>query len=495
MIENLKSFLKHSAVYSISNAAAKAMGVVLLPLYTKYISLSDFGLLALVEITIIVLVEFLTLGQGQAIVMFNDSVDFRDKKRSIFYTLTLLLASVSAVSLLFVGAAVYAYGEPIPYLDIDNALLYPALIVVFFRVLNNLLLDKVRAEEKSVLYTIANLSKLLISLLLVILFITYYSTGIIGVIYAYIIAEGLLCTGLILAMLKEYETRIEKGIVRTALQFGVPLIFTNLAFMLLNVSDRYILKALTDNESVALYDLGYRVAGIINMFIIMPFMLTLMPQAYKMYKQPGDKRYYSKLMTYFSFVVIWLGLALSLFSREIIKIFALNPDYWPAYQVVPVVTLAYTLMGIRLFAVLGQYLTRNTKSVAYTTLIAAAMNIALNIIYIPRYGLLTAAWTTLIAFALLLVMSYAISNRYYSIPYELWKLFLLLVLGISLYVATDYVYSGNFLIDAPVKLAVILIFPLLLYPFGFYEKVEIEKLRQIAFAKDKIGMIKKFLGR
>lgn len=328
-----------------------------------------------------------------------------------------------------------------------------------------------------------------------ILFITYYSTGIIGVIYAYIIAEGLLCTGLILAMLKEYETRIEKGIVRTALQFGVPLIFTNLAFMLLNVSDRYILKALTDNESVALYDLGYRVAGIINMFIIMPFMLTLMPQAYKMYKQPGDKRYYSKLMTYFSFVVIWLGLALSLFSREIIKIFALNPDYWPAYQVVPVVTLAYTLMGIRLFAVLGQYLTRNTKSVAYTTLIAAAMNIALNIIYIPRYGLLTAAWTTLIAFALLLVMSYAISNRYYSIPYELWKLFLLLVLGISLYVATDYVYSGNFLIDAPVKLAVILIFPLLLYPFGFYEKVEIEKLRQIAFAKDKIGMIKKFLGR
>lgn len=495
MIENLKSFLKHSAVYSISNAAAKAMGVVLLPLYTKYISLSDFGLLALVEITIIVLVEFLTLGQGQAIVMFNDSVDFRDKKRSIFYTLTLLLAAVSAVSLLFVGAAVYAYGEPIPYLDIDNALLYPALIVVFFRVLNNLLLDKVRAEEKSVLYTIANLSKLLISLLLVILFITYYSTGIIGVIYAYIIAEGLLCTGLILAMLKEYETRIEKGIVRTALQFGVPLIFTNLAFMLLNVSDRYILKALTDNESVALYDLGYRVAGIINMFIIMPFMLTLMPQAYKMYKQPGDKRYYSKLMTYFSFVVIWLGLALSLFSREIIKIFALNPDYWPAYQVVPVVTLAYTLMGIRLFAVLGQYLTRNTKSVAYTTLIAAAVNIALNIIYIPRYGLLTAAWTTLIAFALLLVMSYAISNRYYSIPYELWKLFLLLVLGISLYVATDYVYSGNFLIDAPVKLAVILIFPLLLYPFGFYEKVEIEKLRQIAFAKDKIGMIKKFLGR
>lgn len=495
MIENLKSFLKHSAVYSISNAAAKAMGVVLLPLYTKYISLNDFGLLALVEITIVVLVEFLTLGQGQAIVMFNDSVDFKSKKRSIFYTLTILLAVVSSASLLLIGIAVYVYGEPVPYIDIESRLLYPALAVVFFRVLNNLLLDKVRAEEKSVLYTVANLSKLFISLMLVILFITYYSTGIIGVLYAYIIAEGLLCIGLILAMIKEYEARIEKEIIRTAIKFGVPLIFTNLAFMLLNVSDRYILKALTDNESVALYDLGYRVAGVINMFVIMPFMLTLMPQAYKMYKQPGDKRYYSKLMTYFSFVVIWLGLALSLFSREIIKLFALNPDYWPAYQVVPVVTLAYTLMGIRLFAVLGQYLTRNTNSVAYTTIFAAVVNIVLNIIYIPRYGYITAAYTTLIAFALLLVMSYANSNRYYSIPYELGKLGLLLILGTVLYLAADYFYAGKLFIDAPVKLLAILIFPILLYPFRFYEEVELRKIKEIVTARDKASLIKKFFNK
>ena len=495
MIDNLKSFLKHSAVYSLSNAAAKAMGVVLLPLYTKFISLSEFGVLALLEITIVVIVEFLTLGQGQAIVMFNDSPDYKAKKRSIFFTLTLLLAGVSLIALSLISAAVYAYGGSLPYIDIESSLLYPGLFVVFFRVLNNLLLDKVRAEEKSVLYTVANLSKLFISLVLVILFITYYNTGIIGVIYAYIVAEGFLCFVLLIAMLKQFDFKFENEIVRAALKFGVPLIFTNLAFMILNVSDRYILKALTDNESVALYDLGYRVAGVINMFIIMPFMLTLMPQAYKMYQQPGDKRYYSKLMTYFTFVVVWLGLALSLFGKEIIKLFALNPDYWPAYKVVPVVVLAYTLMGMRLFAVLGQFLTRNTNSVAYTTLIAAAFNIILNFIYIPIYGLIAAAYTTLAAFVLLFFMSYAISNKYYKIPYEAGKLTLLLVIGIGSYLLVEWSYTGKLILDIPVKLVAIILFPFILYPFKFYEAVELEKIRKILFAENKIGMIKSFLGK
>ena len=130
---------------------------------------------------------------------------------------------------------------------------------------------------------------------------------------------------------------------------------------LLNWSDRYILKLLTAYSTLGLYELAYKVAGILNMFFIVPFSLTLLPIAYKFYKQEGDKLFYSKILTFFSFVMFWAGLALSIFGKEIVHLFALNQSYYPAYEVVPLLTLSYCVFGMSLVTALGLYLTGKTK--------------------------------------------------------------------------------------------------------------------------------------
>jgi O-antigen/teichoic acid export membrane protein len=233
---------------------------------------------------------------------------------------------------------------------------------------------------------------------------------------------------------------------------------------------------LTDYKTIGLYDLGYRFAGILNMFLIIPFGYAFLPKAYKIFGQKDDKRYYSKLMTYLTFVLVWAGLALSLFSKEIIENFTFNQAYQSAYIVVPVIVLSYIFSGMRNIALLGMLLTKNTKYIAYITLFVATLNVIFNFIFIPIWGMMVAAYSTLAAFIVYYFLSVKLSDRFYKIPFEQKKLSILLILGVGLYVVAIFVSGINFLILIILKLLLIVIFPIVLYYLKFYEEVELNAI-------------------
>jgi len=477
VLDNLKYFAKHSLVYSISSVAAKAMGVVLLPLYSSYLTISDFGVLGIIDATLLIAVEFLNLGQGQALVMLNNSDEYKDKKKTMFFTIFIFSVFVGAIFIILGEALVPFVYKYFKRADEFYYYLRLSIYIIVLRVVNSLFLNKIRADERSVFYSVISLIKLFLTIILAVYFVAFVKTGVVGVLYSYIIAEGVNTILLLPSMFKLMSIRFEKKFITLSIKFGVPLIFGSLAMMLLNVSDRYILKLYTNYATVGLYDLGYRVAGVINMFIIMPFGLALMPIAYKVYGTEGDKRFYSKLMTYLTFVLVWAGLALSVFSREIIKLFALNPTYWDAYKVVPVVVLSYVFFGMRWVASLGMFLTRNTKQVAITTTLASLLNIGLNFWLIPIFGMMAAAYSTLISFVLLHFITNYFSNKFYKIDFENVKLIVLLSLGILLYIVSLPLDDTSLIIRYMIKLVISISFPLILFVFGFYDVIELQSIK------------------
>lgn len=479
MFAQLRNFLKHSLIYSISNIASKAIGIVLLPLYTSVIPLAEFGILAIVEVTIAIGVELLSFGQSQAILLFDNLQQYKETKRRIFFTSTAFLIVTGLVGII----GIYFVRYPLEYFFhvskflIDNALLVFSIITV--RMLNDFFLGKLRSEERSLLYTIIGVIKLVFTLVVTIYFVAFQNMGIAGILYAYIIGDGIACVLLCLTVIQSMEFRFDLTILKTSLQLGFPLVFGSLAGMILNVSDRYIIRLYRTPEEVALYDLGYRVAGFLNIFIIMPFSIAWAPNALKMYEQPNAQRYFSKVMTYFTFLLVWVGLGLALFSKELIKFFALNPAYWPSYTIVPIITLAYVFLGMRLVSVLGIYLTKQTRYIGVTTIACALCNVVANFILVPRYGMMAAAYTTLGAFLLLHIISNIISDRYYKIPFEQWKLLILIGIGVVLFIGTTSISFGNKSITFAMKSIIVIIFPGILYPFRFYEEIELQTIKNI----------------
>lgn len=475
MLNKLKYLVKHSFIYSISNLATKASGVILLPIYSTFFSVSEFGVLGILEVTISIFTEILNFGLGQSLVMLSNHSDYTDRKKSIFYTLSMVSILIIIV---FIGLGEFSLPHISKYFQ-NSAGFYFYLrlgvYIISLRVINIFFSNKLRADEKSGWFTASNLTKLGLTLGFIIYFVAYQKLGISGVLYSYILSELLLLLILVPSMIKSMSANFEKDIINVAISFGFPLIFTSAAMLILNVSDRYILKYFTNYKELGLYDLGYRISGVVNMFIIMPFNLALMPIAYKIYQQEEDKRYFSKLLTYLTLLLVWISLALSLFSENIIKIFALNPDYWGAAKVIPVIVFSYIFFGMRIVATLGMLLTKKTFSLALITILASLLNIILNIIFIPLWGMMAAAYSTLISFIFLYWLSYLISQKYYRIPYENMKVFITIFIGVVLYLLS-LTFDVNYYLSMIIKLLLMLVFPFILYFLKLFEIREIESL-------------------
>jgi len=334
-----------------------------------------------------------------------------------------------------------------------------------------------RAKERSGLYATGNIIKIALTLGFNIYFVAFARIGVRGILYSYLIGDGVLFLLLLPLNIREMIPKFDSHILKTAFVFGFPLIFTSLAGMLLNMGDRYIVKLLVDYREVGLYNLGYKIAGILNVLFIQSFSLALLPIAYKMYGQKGDKRYYSKMLTYFVFVLCWAGLALTLFGREIVELLALNPDYWAAYSVVPYIVLGYIFSGARSVVNLGLYLKRKTSYIAYNTVGAAILNIGLNFLLIPKYKMMGAAIATVISFFALYVVTYFTANRFYKVPYENRKIIQMITVAVALFIVS--MFSSDMILWARIltKILMLLLFPFILYPLNFYEAIEIERIK------------------
>jgi O-antigen/teichoic acid export membrane protein len=335
MLNKLKSTIKHSAIYSIGGIASKLIGIVLLPLYTKHITVAEYGVLGILEVTIMILTQVLILGQSNAYLRFYDLDENINRKKSLLFTLFSFLFLV-AIFINLLGQSIAPYLAKFFYNPTEFEIYFRlCFVIVGMRILNNLILSVLRAKERSGMYVTGNIIKIALTLGFNIYFVAFARIGVRGILYSYLIGDGVLFLLLLPITIREMIPKFDSHILKTAFIFGFPLIFTSLAGMLLNMGDRYILKFLVDYREVGLYDLGCKIAGILNVFFIQSFSLAFLPIAYKMYGEEGDKRYYSKILTYFVFVLCWAGLVITLFGKEIVELLALNPDYWAAYKVVP----------------------------------------------------------------------------------------------------------------------------------------------------------------
>lgn len=491
MLERLKSTVRDTFVYSLSNIAAKAVGVFLIPLYTAKLTTAQFGIWDLFDVTITILAEIFILGQASSIILLNNSEEYKEKKESTLFTLTVLVFSVSAVVVLFAEGISSLFPTMFQKSLVQAGYIRIAAYIVLLRVLNNLFFSKIRADQESGYFTYVSIARLLLITGITIYFVVVENSGIAGILYSTAVGELIILAVLLVKIIPQMKLNFDKEILSASLKFGFPLLFSSIGFMLLNLSDRYIIKYLLGASAEGIYGLGYRVAGVLNMFLILPFNLGLLPIAYKFYGKNDDKRFFSKLMTYSTFFFIWGFIFLSLFSPELIKVFAQKREFYGAYMIVPLILLSYVFSGMRLTASLGMLLTKNTKHIAWISIAAAALNVILNFIFIPMFGLLAAAVNTLVAFIVFYFVTQNFSDRYFKIPFENRKLFTMILIGSAISALAYFLHSFNHAFSILIKLVLIISFPFLLFFFKFYEKAELEILMSPARILDFIkGTIK-----
>lgn len=494
MLSNFKNTFKHTFVYSIGNLSIKAIGLVLLPIYTSQLTTNDYGILALLEITALIMVSVLSFKLSTALIRWFSEVNTAKERKTLVFTNYVFSLAI----VLLINVVLHPFSGDISFALTGfsgmNEIIHILIVSVSFEILNFYPLEIIRYKEKSILYAIIVFVRLTIILSLNILFVVKLQLGIKGVILSQLAGQALVFVFTLPLVIKNIVIKINLGVLKEMLKYSSPLVFSTISMMLLTMGDRYIIKYLLNATEVGLYSLGYKLSSVLNMFIIQSFQMGFLPIAYKMYNKPEANRFFSKTLTYYTIILVIVGLLISLFSKEIIYLFSRNEAYYPAYKVIPFIVLSFILKGIQYVFSLGLHYVKKTRFNASIVGCIALINVALNFALIPLLGIIGASVSTVLCWLLMAVLFYWYANKLFPINYEIKKLLVLVFIYMIITVFGNYLLPDmKMYLAISLKIIPLILIPFVLYWLKFYEAIEIERIKGFVRKWDKTNVLSKRL--
>lgn len=474
MKKTLKKLIKHSTIYGLGSLLSKLLGFILLPIYTRYLTPTDYGVLSLLLISSEIVCTIEQVGIGSALfreVIYQGSDEGTVESTALYFLIgeaallcgILFLFSPLLSELIFNNPS-YAY------------LLRLIFTISFLSIFELVFQAKMRIHTQSALFSTLSVSKFLTGAALNIYFIAVLQRGVEGLIVAGLILELLFALIYLVLMLRHLKIVFVWSILKRLLSFGVPLVPAGLSRLILASSDRYFLQFLTTTAEVGLYSLGYRI-GLAVSLIVQAIQLAWPAEMFTLAKGPHAEKKLAKLLTYYLVILGFFGLGLSVLTKEVLVIMT-TPKFYAAYKVVPLVVISYILYGVRFMTNTALETQNKMKYVPPIIISAAGLNLVLNYLLIPSYGMMGAAWATVISYLFLVTVQTVVNLRFWYIPYEYKRIAKLaitygLVYAVSLLVATPNLWFNIFL-----KLTLLATYPFLLYLMQFYEEAELKAVRQ-----------------
>ena len=483
MLNNIKIATKDSFIYSLGNIANKVIGLILLPVYLRELTVAEYGMLGILEISLQIAVAVFGFSIYQSFNRWFWDKKYKNKQGAIFFT-SLLFVIFSAALMLIIFSFISGKASSI----LLNSKQYSYLLMLMLgsaalQIIKRIPLSMMRLQRRAILFSLSNVIQLTITLLLTIYFIVYQGKKLNGIFEAQIIGFACLLLFNIRYIFNNLHFSFELTILKEMLGYSYPLMLSALGGLLLSVADRYFIKFMEGLENMGIYSLGFKIANVLKLVFMHSVFSAINPLRYRLMNDPDHPRFYSKIMTYSVFVFIILQMGLMFFSKELLFLLANNKENWTYMQVNGAVQIIPILCFSQLFEVLrnnvrfGLNIAKKTKIISGVMLSSAALNIIFNFIFIQLVGTIGAAIATLSAQIIFFSLIYHYAQKYYFIPYELKKVFMMigLVIGLSI-----IAYSINSMVLVPrllIKTFLILGFPFSLYFLGFYEKVELQRLK------------------
>ena len=475
MRETIKHLTKHSLVYGLGGTLNKLIGFFLLPIYTRLLTPADYGILSLLTVTSSLATILAHMGLASA--MFREVIYEGSEERDVESTTLYFLLGESAIffgamivissklSSLIFGAADYTY------------LLRLMFLADFLGVVDVVFMAKLRARAQSSLYSLLSAARFVTGICLNLYFIVVLRRGVEGLIIAGLISAAIFATLYFILLVKDLRPTFSLPILRRMLKFGIPLVPVGLSSLLLTMADRYFLKHFSTIAQVGLYSLGYHI-GMVMLLAENAFQLAWPPHRFAIAKQPNAKHQFARILTYYLLAFGFLAMALSLLAKELLMIMT-TPKFYPAAAVVPLIALSYIFSGVRHMTNTGLAITNKNYYVPPIIVGSALLNLGLNYVLIPPYGMIGAAWATILSYLVLVTVQTLVNLHFYYIQYEYGRMAkLALTWGIT-YGVSQLIQTPSLWITIGLKCLLLLAYPFVLYALRFYEKEELEALKEL----------------
>lgn len=478
MFNEFKKLLKHSMIYGAGTLISKAVGFLMIPVYTRYLSPKDYGIIEILTLTSFVISWIISMGLSSSVLRFYFDYDTEKERKQVISTglIALLVGTLLSLAILIHFSKDFAL---ILFKTKEFEFYFKLIfITTFFELSLGIPLTYLRAKEKSIWFTIVSLVQLISGFSFNIYLIVFLKLGILGVFYSSLITNSFICIVMLIITFKEIGFSFSIDKFRKLFNYGIPFIPIGLANFVLSFSDRYFLKSFCSLDIVGLYSLGYKFAMVLGILITVPFQQVWNVSMFTIVQKDNAKQIYSRVLTYFEFIIIFVGLSISMLSKEMIKILA-SPAFFEASKIIPLLTLGFIFGEANNIFLVGIYLKKKIKYLTYIVISASLLSLILNWILIPKYNMFGAGMVKILYCLYLSCCTLFVSNRLYFIPYEFSRVFKMLFLALFLYLISLLINTNLIIYTILFKMLLLFSFPVLLYLLKFFYKEEVLKGREI----------------
>jgi O-antigen/teichoic acid export membrane protein len=410
------SLLGDSSQYLVGVVAMGLANVLLLPLYTRFLSQSDFGLYALIEVlalsfiaisglgfSVSYLKSFATSGPGEISKLLGTMLLVNGLCAAITGAgLSFFLASPRSTQLLRGDARHFAW------------LLLPLILL---ESLQGVLLTHLRARRKAVSFSWASALRLFSIAALSIWLVAGRGEGLAGVFKARVMGDAFAC--LVLWGMTASDLRLSASFPSAwaMARYGLPVMGSALMMMILDGAGRFFLDRYGNLEQVGLYAVGVKISGVMRLSVVVPFGAAWGGLVFQIAKRARAPMIYSKLMSYLLVLSISVALVLSLFAPLLLRLLATR-EYTGSLVCIPWLLLVQAAAVLQYPSSVGIYLGSATRWLLPIFLCGITVSFLLNRLLIPKFGILGAAWAWLGAWVVITVLLAWVGQRHYPLKYE-----------------------------------------------------------------------------
>ncbi|MFC1898220.1 lipopolysaccharide biosynthesis protein [Candidatus Cloacimonadota bacterium] len=442
----MNRYLQKTFEYAAGNFFNKVLLIILLPIFTHFLLPEEYAVYTNLMIFFSFASMIYVLGLQQAIISHFYDVQTDQYQFTLISSIYIILSIFGIVfsSLLIVFR--FELSQLVLRSTEYAHLFYYLALILFFNVFFTISLSLLNIMQKSRHYAIISASQNTIVLLLIIVFslknsfsIEYYF---IFLLIATVFASLAGISQVFRIINKTEITKSKKyfsyRIVRSMLRFGLIMIPGTISILILQASDRYMLTYLSANTlyDVGIYAAGYRI-GMIMHFLVTLTSLVYLPYAMKIAGGPRAQEMNRNMFKYFIIFGSLFGAFIISYSQEIFR-FIIDANYLSSYKIVFAGVISSFLYGIFNIVNINYYARKRPGNITLAVILGSIINIILNFILIPVYGIYGAGIASIIAYFVIVIFNYFVAVHLFQIKYPIMLIFVGLLILASASLANIY---------------------------------------------------------
>jgi O-antigen/teichoic acid export membrane protein len=409
----------HTLVYLAGSLAAKFSSLLLLPITTR-LDRADFGVLELVDATLMLLLQIAGFQLDAALTRRYLASDDPAARRRVVGTAFLAVATLCTVAVL----PLVFLAAPLASLLFDDAAhgsvlrLTAAILVAIL--LSEVPLALLKAERRSVAATSWQLVRLLVEIGLKILFLVGLSMGVVGVLLGQAIAGVAFLIGAAAWLFRRHGLAFDRDELRALVAYSAPMVVAGLCQFALHSSDRFLFRAFSNLDQLGLYGVGYKLGFAPTSALLAAFLLVWYPYVFSLRDDAVRARLIARATVLMPSILLCASLPVALFAPEIVIVFTDRAEYHAAWPIIPIVLFAYLFWGLFQIVQTPFYVHSRTAETPKVVVRAILVNLLGNLALLPWLGAIGAALATVLGMVALAYFARRSAQRIEAIAVD-WR--------------------------------------------------------------------------